>query len=280
MSLSPAGKETIDFSDPEAVFALNKALLLKYYDLSYYDIPDGYLCPPVPGRSDYIHHIADALAEVGGKKPYSKEFVCLDIGTGADLIYPIIGTKCYGWNFIGTDIDDVAISNANKILVKNEILKGRIELRKQKSPNHLFRNIWKKDEYIDLVVCNPPFYTSRRDADKATTRKNRNLKKSHKGSKQRNFHGQPQELWFPGGEKAFISKMIKESISHGNQCFLFSSLISKDKSLPALKALLSQSKVKHSSIIEMAVGNKVTRLLTWSFLTEKQRKIWAQSRWR
>jgi len=50
--------ESIDFFNPDAVKALNKALLKYFYDIENWDIPEGYLCPPIPGRADYIHHIA------------------------------------------------------------------------------------------------------------------------------------------------------------------------------------------------------------------------------
>jgi len=55
--------ESIDFSNPQAVKTLNKALLISYYDIQNWDIPQDYLCPPIPGRADYIHYIADLLAE-------------------------------------------------------------------------------------------------------------------------------------------------------------------------------------------------------------------------
>ena len=56
-----SGNTSIDFTSPKAVKVLNAALLHHYYRLEYWDIPDGYLCPPVPGRADYIHGIADLL---------------------------------------------------------------------------------------------------------------------------------------------------------------------------------------------------------------------------
>jgi hypothetical protein len=36
--------ETIDFSDPYAVKALNKSLLTSYYNIKNWDIPEFYLC--------------------------------------------------------------------------------------------------------------------------------------------------------------------------------------------------------------------------------------------
>ena len=50
------GNASIDYADPLAVKALNQALLRQAYDLEHWDIPPGYLCPPIPGRSDYLYH--------------------------------------------------------------------------------------------------------------------------------------------------------------------------------------------------------------------------------
>ena len=53
------GSTTIDFANPEAVKCLNKALLKTYYSIDYWEFPDAHLCPPIPGRVDYTHHLAD-----------------------------------------------------------------------------------------------------------------------------------------------------------------------------------------------------------------------------
>lgn len=91
ITLNPLGEQTIDFANPQAVKALNKALLAHFYAVKHWDIPDGFLCPPVPGRADYIHHLADLLAQDSGEVP--KQATILDIGTGANLIYPLITTR-------------------------------------------------------------------------------------------------------------------------------------------------------------------------------------------
>ncbi|MCO6561362.1 MAG: RlmF-related methyltransferase, partial [Gilliamella sp.] len=86
------GNLSIDFADPMAVKQLNKALLLNDYQINYWDIPDGFLCPPIPGRSDYIHYLADLLAQDNQNSiPTGKQIRVLDIGVGANVIYPIIG---------------------------------------------------------------------------------------------------------------------------------------------------------------------------------------------
>jgi len=101
------GVESIDFFDPEAVKLLNRALLLVHYGVEYWDIPEGYLCPPVPGRADYIHHLADFF-----EAPKGSHIRALDIGTGANCIYPIIGHSEYKWSFVGSESESTAYQNA------------------------------------------------------------------------------------------------------------------------------------------------------------------------
>ena len=53
---------TIDFSNPEAVKELNKALLFSYDKITIWDFPKQNLCPPIPGRLDYIHYLNDLIS--------------------------------------------------------------------------------------------------------------------------------------------------------------------------------------------------------------------------
>jgi 23S rRNA (adenine1618-N6)-methyltransferase len=155
---------------------LNRAILKHYYDISNWGIPDGYLCPPIPGMVDYIHHIADLLCLNNyGIIPTGPQIKCFDIGLGASCIYPIIGTKEYGWSFIGSDIDRVAIESANQIIIKNQALQGRVECKLQTNSKDFFYGIIRKDELIDLSICNPPFHASEKEAEAGTFRKIRNL---------------------------------------------------------------------------------------------------------
>ena len=64
----PTAGTSIDFANPAAVKAFNRALLVHHYGISGWDIPAGYLCPPIPGRADYIHHVADLLATCNRKE--------------------------------------------------------------------------------------------------------------------------------------------------------------------------------------------------------------------
>lgn len=258
--------ESIDFSNPDAVIMLNKALLKHYYDIDRWDLPAGYLCPPVPGRADYIHYIADLLASSnGGVIPTGPAIKCLDIGVGANCIYPIIGSKEYGWSFIGSDIEPAAIKSAQKIVDDNASLKEKIELRLQTHANEIFRGIIRKDEHIDITICNPPFHASLQEAQAGTLRKLSNLSHKRITKPTLNFGGKNTELWCEGGEEKFVQRMIKESKQFSSSCFWFSTLISKSSNLKGVYTALNQAKAVDVKTIPMSQGNKISRIVAWTF---------------
>jgi len=272
--------ESIDFANPEAVKMLNTALLKQYYDLQYWDIPAGYLCPPIPGRADYMHHIAGLLAEHNyGKVPTGNKITCLDIGLGANCIYPIIGHHEYGWRFIGSDIDPVALESAQKIIDSNPNLKGAIECRLQSNPADIFYSVIQKDEIIDLVVCNPPFHASLEDAQAETLRKLSNLAKEEVSTVVQNFGGQNAELWCDGGEEKFVRSMVRLSRQFTTSVCWFSSIIAKKSHLQGIYDELRKAKAEDVQTIPMGQGNKTSRIVAWTFLTREEQKAWKNERW-
>ena len=264
------GSESIDFADPLAVKMLNKAILKQFYDISDWDIPANYLCPPIPGRADYIHYMADLLASCNnGIIPTGKSVSVLDIGVGANCVYPIIGNKAYGWHFVGTDIDPVAIRSANQIIEANPKLQGVVECRLQSNPSNFFSNILQPGEVFDLSICNPPFHASAEEAAEGTHRKTRNLGNNKGTTPVLNFGGQNNELWCAGGEAEFVRRMIKQSSELPNCCKWFSTLISKKSNLPAVYKILQKVGAKQIRNIEMSQGQKQSRIVAWSFSHEK-----------
>ena len=199
VSPNPYGTPTINFFNPQAVKALNKALLITYYGISYWDIPKGYLCPPIPGRADYIHYLADLLQE-GNNMGETKPCRCLDIGVGANCIYPIIGHTEYGWTFVGSDIDPVSIENARKIVTCNPVLAHKIELRLQKDSRKILDGIIATEDFFDVTLCNPPFHSSKEAAEEGNLRKLSSLKGKKITKTKLNFGGTSNELWCEGGE--------------------------------------------------------------------------------
>jgi 23S rRNA (adenine1618-N6)-methyltransferase len=273
--------ESIDFSDPVAVKMLNKALLMYYYDLQYWDIPEGYLCPPIPGRADYIHHIADFLCGKNfGTFPMGDKIKCLDIGVGANCVYPVIGNKEYGWSFIGSDVDPVALESAGKIIELNTVLTGKIELRLQTDPKETFYRIIQKDEIIDLSICNPPFHASAEEAQSGTLRKLSNLSSKKVTEPVLNFGGQPVELWCEGGEGRFIRDMILQSKQFSASCLWFSTMVSKQSTLKSAIKSLDKAGIAELKTIPMGQGNKASRIVAWTFHTPEQQKKWMDTRWK
>lgn len=275
------GDESVDFANPDAVKALNKALLNLHYGITHWDIPTGYLCPPVPGRADYIHHIAGFLGKNNfGKIPVGPKFKCLDIGVGASCIYPIIGSQEYGWSFIGSDIDPVAIDSSNRIIESNPSLQGKIECQLQTNPKDFFFGIIGKDEKIDLSVCNPPFHASAQEAQAGSLRKIHNLNPGKKVDPILNFGGQNHELWCEGGEEKFVSNMILQSKIFAANCIYFSTLISKASNLKSVYKTLGKAGAIAVETIAMGQGNKISRIVVWTFLNTEEQNRWKNSRWK
>ncbi|NQX80989.1 MAG: 23S rRNA (adenine(1618)-N(6))-methyltransferase RlmF [Flavobacteriaceae bacterium] len=274
------GDESIDFFDPKAVMALNKALLKHYYDVSFWEIPEDNLCPPIPGRADYIHYIADLLYDGNEKLTTTSNpnIKCLDIGTGANCVYPIIGVKEYGWSFVASDISPISVRSAKKIVEKNEKLKANVSIKHQSNNKNFFKGIIAKDEMIDISICNPPFHVSAEEAQAGSLRKVNNLKKQNYKEVKLNFAGKGNELWCEGGEKAFVEDMIFESKQFASNCLWFSTLISKQANLKNTYRVLNNVKALDIRTIEMKQGNKISRIVAWTFKTKEEQKQWEKDR--
>lgn len=274
------GSESIDFFNPDAVKMLNTALLKHHYEINTWDIPKGYLCPPIPGRADYIHHVADLLKNNNyGKIPTGRSTKCLDVGTGSNAIYSLIGIKEYGWEFVGSDIDEVAVKSAQNIAEQNPNITENFTVRLQKDPKHTFEGIIRSNEHFDLTICNPPFHASLEESQKSNLRKLRNLKKDKVSEPERNFEGMSNELWCEGGELRFIQDMIYESKAFSRNVFWFTTLVSKHSNLRAIHKLLRAAKAAKVETIEMGQGNKSSRIVAWTFLKAKDQQEWKQDRW-
>lgn len=275
-----SGEESVDFSNPVAVRLLNKALLNHYYGIKYWEFPDENLCPPIPGRADYIHHIADLLSESNfGRIPTGNKITCLDVGTGASCIYPIIGVTAYDWKFIGSDIDPKSIASAQHIVNSNASIKDKIECRLQKNPKDVFFGIISKEEKIDLTICNPPFHASVEEAQEGTRRKIKNLSGKKVKTPELNFAGISHELICDGGEYKFIENMIRESEKFSKNCYWFSTLVSKQSNLKGIYKSLEKIEAHQIKTIPMGTGNKSSRIVAWTFLSKLEQKEWRETRW-
>ena len=259
------GTETIDFSNSKAVKELNTALLFADYNVIFWEFPDTNLCPPIPGRVDYIHHIADLLNE-----SKIKNVKAIDIGAGANCIYPILGNAEYNWKFSATDIDKDSLEYANQILINNK-LDGEINLYHQKDKTHIFKDILQPEDQFAVSICNPPFYNSLAEAKAENARKNKGLQND---SIQRNFAGNENELSYKGGEKAFLHTYLYESSQYKKICFWYTTLVSKKENVQSMYTSLEKLGATTIKTIPMNQGNKITRIIAWTFLTKKEQDEW------
>ncbi|WP_271424222.1 23S rRNA (adenine(1618)-N(6))-methyltransferase RlmF [Aequorivita sinensis] len=248
------GNQTIKFADSQAVKALNTALLKEHFGVNYWNIPENNLCPPIPGRLDYLLNVADLVSE--------KDIHLLDIGTGANLIYPILASTHFNWKCTASEVNTDSLSNAQEIIDKNEALKN-IVLRHQQFKSNILEHIILPTDAFDVVVCNPPFFKNRTDAEKSNLRKFENLKLSE--DKTQNFGGLSNELWYKGGEEAFIKKMAEESVQFKDQVRWFTSIVSQKENLKNIKRAINKTKPTEVKIIEMEQGNKQSRFVAWTF---------------
>jgi len=268
---------TINFANPEAVKTLNKALLQHYYSVNHWDIPEGFLCPPIPGRADYIHYAADLLASVNdGVVRKGRKVRVLDIGTGANLVYPIVGFKEYGWNFVGSELELEAMASAQSIIEQNSHLKVAVELRQQSKKADIFKGIIKPGELFDLTICNPPFHASAKEAAAGSARKWDNLGLRKDKQPILNFGGQNTELWYPGGEAAFLKLMAAQSKAFEKQVLWFTTLVSKKENLRILYNALQKEGVKDVQTINMSQGQKASRIMAWTYLTPEEQQAWGK----
>ncbi|XP_027345436.1 U6 small nuclear RNA (adenine-(43)-N(6))-methyltransferase isoform X2 [Abrus precatorius] len=278
---------TIDWTDFNATRELTRVLLHYDHALTWW-IPDGQLCPTVPNRSNYIHWLDDLLASEiipnsitdGGKV---KGF---DIGTGANCIYPLLGASLLGWSFVGSDVTDVAIEWAERNVNSNPHISDLIEIRRVESNGSaacverlhveesvhsgkialcenidaenknyngppVLLGVVRDDEKFDFCMCNPPFFESLEEAGL-------NPKTSCGGTS--------EEMVCPGGERAFITRIIEDSTELKHSFRWFTSMVGRKSNLKYLISKLWEVGVAIVKTTEFVQGRTSRWGLAWSFL--------------
>ncbi|KAG9245797.1 DUF890 domain protein [Calycina marina] len=257
--LKPNGQ--LDFSNPESVLQLTKSLLKRDFNLKI-EVALDRLCPPVPNRLNYILWIQALLDTTSDtyQDSYdsSREVVGLDIGTGASCIYPLLGcAQRPNWRFAATDIDDKSISFAKENILRNG-LQGRIMPLQTKPDGPLIPMDLLGFENIDFGMCNPPFYDSNFDLLASASAKQRPPFTACTGSE--------SEMVTAGGEVAFISRMIEESLLIQKRVQWYTSMLGKHSSLEAVVTKLRDKRVSNYAVTEFVQGNKTKRWgIAWSF---------------
>ncbi|XP_020079913.1 methyltransferase-like protein 16 [Ananas comosus] len=284
-SSSSSSRASIDWTDPAATRELSRVLLLHDHGVHWW-IPDGQLCPTVPNRSNYIHWIEDLLASdlIPESSVSDGRVRGFDIGTGANCIYPLLGASLLGWSFVGSDVTDVALEWAKRNVESNPHLAELIEVRNANDSSSsvidntesleleskkdcycgppILLGVVKDGESFDFCMCNPPFFESIEVAGL-------NPKTSCGGT--------AAEMVCSGGERAFITRIIKDSVSLKHSFRWFTSMVGRKVNL---KFLVSKAHEVGASVVkttEFVQGQTARWGLAWSFLPPTKKFIAASA---
>ena len=240
-----------DWSNNDLSLLMTKSILNYYFNIKYYYIPKGFLIPPIPSRLNYLNLINSLLTEEVNIK--YKDITGIDIGTGANIIYPILGNSLYKWKFICSEINEESFNNAKLIIEKNN-LENYIKLIKQENKNNIFLNILNQQNKYTFSLCNPPYY------DYETEIKLDEKKRDNEF----NF----DEVYYQKGEFGFFQRYFTESICYNKNVYLFTILIGKKTNMENICDLIN---VKNNNIIKkfnvqkIQTGNNLRYIIYWSF---------------
>ncbi|KAG6610656.1 putative methyltransferase METT10D [Phytophthora cinnamomi] len=260
-------RASLAWDDPFAVRELTKTLLLHDFGLEW-EIPINRLCPPLPNRLNYLHWIEDLLSQAACKsfveqtagenhQPSTTEEMLvsgIDVGTGANCIYALLGATMNKWKFIATEIDSDSYECAKKNVVRNH-LETVISVKRTHTNKLLMEPLQDEppDRRFHFVMCNPPFFDHMNEADT---------------NPDASCMGSANEMVFPGGEVAFIGSMIAESVELQTRVLWFTSMVGRKSSLRKLLAMLREKQVRSTRTTEFFQGRTKRWGIAWTFSSD------------
>jgi 23S rRNA (adenine1618-N6)-methyltransferase len=257
-------------------------------------VPEGYLIPSVTRSLNYLHFMEDLVQEVHDKslllgfrakhvredgdpvkrqrdiddiegekessqpdREISTTVEGIDIGVGASCVFPILGCALNAnWKFVGIDVDKTALEWARE----NASVSGfsdRINIVEApagsapKLVECLQRNGLSQKKY-GFVMCNPPFFDSPPDI-----------------LEERQFGGTTLERSCPGGEVAFVSGLIDESVQLKQTIIWFTTMLGIKESLTSiLSRLHHEASAETIRTYRLEQGHKFRWVVAWSFQKE------------
>ena len=250
----PCGRkgETIDFEREESVEELTRCTLSHEFGVSWERPPDS-LIPPVPNRYTYLLWLRDLLASTGHLGSSAPEARGVDVGTGGTLIYPLLGASAFGWRFLATECCAESLRWARRNLAANPRLGGLIEVR-DSGGGYLAGVLDDGDggggaATYDFTMCNPPFFDEAEE---------RTLHKPGHG-------GRANGLRCPGGELAFASSLVDDSIVLGPRVTWYTTMVGRKRTLGALVSRLrGEDRVKEFRTTTFVCGRTTRWGLAWT----------------
>lgn len=221
-------------------------------------------------------------------KQHPESVRILDVGTGASCIYPILGCALDDWNFIATDIDAESIAAARSIVDdpsnqgvsqaefthgRRLDLQNRIELCLRGDgdsvlPSEEDLKSLKLDAiswpHLDegllyhAVMCNPPFYKDEVEMQHCQDGKVRGPSAVCLGSE--------REMICKGGETAFVTRIIDESVHLQDRVLFFTCTLGKASDIDPIVKRLIEVKAETVMLTEFTQGRTKRWGIAWSFL--------------
>lgn len=263
------GKICPEFKQPKFLAALARALLLEDFDLDV-EVPVDRLIPTIPLRLNYILWIEDILSVMQAR---NSPPVILDIGVGSCCIYPVIGAKKNGWNFIGSETDMRNYNHSLETVQKNG-LSGKINLvRVNDDVSSPLKQVF--EEYsatlgidvsqikVDVVMANPPFFEDVADSIGAeSTRSLSRVPPKSASSAAR------QESQTVGGEVGFAKRLAEDSLVYKDNVGIFTLMLGKKRSVPAVRLIMKEMNITKTSVYEMCQGRVMRWGFAWTFISD------------
>lgn len=249
---------SIDFKNPIAQRRLTEALLRIDFDISL-SLPENRLCPPIPNRLNYVLWIQDIIRETA---PDVAVVRGIDIGTGASTVYPLLACRLEPtWQFVATDVDKDSLTSARENVSRNHLSDRVIITETSPSKPLLFPLEKDTTSMYEFTMCNPPFYSSTEEMAQSAETKEFGPNAVCTGAE--------VEMITPGGEVAFVSRIIMESLRHKARCRWYTSMLGKMISLHEIVSLLRNNLVDNYAITEFVQGQTRRWAIAWSFGTRR-----------
>ncbi|WFD32563.1 23S rRNA (adenine(1618)-N(6))-methyltransferase [Malassezia sp. CBS 17886] len=285
------------FDSADAMRALTRALLAQDFGVRVELLSDR-LCPTIPSRLNYILWIEDIMDawspfEPGPSARAPRSYARgLDVGTGSIAVYALLAcARNPHWCMVGTDVDRVATAHAARV-VQGTSLRGRAELgdeertavglRRQKRargapraadpPHPALRNLHQRitlverapsDPLLDVdrtapfhfSMCNPPFYASLEERAAAAAAK----REPHS-----TCEAADAELYTPGGEAAFVLRMVDESVQLQGHIGWYTTMLGKLSSVAQVVTRIKRE-TDNYGVTEFVQGRTRRWGVAWSF---------------
>ncbi|CAE6483237.1 unnamed protein product [Rhizoctonia solani] len=238
------GGYSLNFKDDAANRTLTQALLSRDFGLEVTLLEDR-LCPPVgaivPNRLNYVLWISELVKTLNSEEPIVGVDMQRPSGTGSTAIYPLLACSIHKtWRFIAADIDSRSLAAAQVNIERNPGVKDRIYLYPTTQDAPILSPLLPENltrigiQHVTFSMCNPPFYSDMEEVNRSAENKEYDPHAVCTGAL--------VEMITPGGEVAFVQRMINEINS------------------------IKEKGIDNYAITELVQGTTRRWVISWSFM--------------